>query len=231
MALHSQALSYQVQLTVSSSPKVTGLLLLSFRDPLRYRPQELSERNVFVLASRASTAKDMLSTLKRRTYPSEEGLTGYDPEDEKRERRAQELARRVADEAAFGLRASDTLYSRRLLILQDCVTPIVCEGRPVSMELQQKRFRLLLFFSTPAVLDFMFKVASSEDILFREGLPRFYPFLYSRILALPLSHRIIPHALSTSSPTDFSRKAAPLDIPCTSPLLHGWNHDNHFYPN
>jgi hypothetical protein len=29
----------------------------------------------------------MLSTLKRRTYPSEEGLTGYDPEDEKRERR------------------------------------------------------------------------------------------------------------------------------------------------
>jgi len=55
------------------------------------------------------------------------------------------------------------------------------------MELQQKRFRLLLFFSTPAVLDFMFKVASSEDILFREGLPRFHPFLYFRILALPLS--------------------------------------------
>lgn len=99
------------------------------------------------------------------------------------------------------------------------------------MELQQKRFHLLLFFSTPAVLDFMFKVASSEDILFREGLPRFHPFLYSRILARPLSHRIIPHALSTSSPTDFSRKAALLDIPCTSPLLHGWNHDNHFYPN
>jgi len=48
---------------------------------------ELSERNVSVLVSRARTARDMLSTLKRRMHPSEEGLTGYDLEEEGRKER------------------------------------------------------------------------------------------------------------------------------------------------
>jgi len=46
---------------------------------------ELSEHNVTVLASRARTARDMLSTLKRRI--SEQGLTGYDQEEEERRER------------------------------------------------------------------------------------------------------------------------------------------------
>jgi hypothetical protein len=50
-------------------------------------PTELSERNVFVLTARASCAKDMLSALKRRSYPSEDGLTGYDQDDDQKERR------------------------------------------------------------------------------------------------------------------------------------------------
>jgi len=43
---------------------------------------------VFVLTARAGAAKDMLSTLKRRSsHPSSDGLTGYDQEDDQKERR------------------------------------------------------------------------------------------------------------------------------------------------
>jgi hypothetical protein len=53
-------------------------------------PAKLSEHNVCLLASRVRTAKDMLSTLKRRTHPSEEGLRehGQDEEDRKERRRS-----------------------------------------------------------------------------------------------------------------------------------------------
>lgn len=44
----------------------------------------LSEHNVCLQASRVRTAKDMLSTLKRRTHPSEEGPRGHGQDEEDR---------------------------------------------------------------------------------------------------------------------------------------------------
>lgn len=44
-------------------------------------PTELSESNLLALNCRARTARDMLSTLGRRTLPSEHGMTGHDKEE------------------------------------------------------------------------------------------------------------------------------------------------------
>ena len=65
-----------LQITTTIVPRLTTL-----------SPTELSEHNLSVLASRLRTAKDMLSTLKRRIHPSEDGLTGHGQEEEDRKER------------------------------------------------------------------------------------------------------------------------------------------------
>jgi hypothetical protein len=62
-----------VQVTVTSPPRSA------------MSPTELSEKNV--LMSRARTAQDMLSTLRRRVHPSEQGLIVHDQGEERKGRR------------------------------------------------------------------------------------------------------------------------------------------------
>lgn len=64
---------------------------------------KLSEHNVCLLASRVRTAKDMLSTLKRRTHPSEEGLRGHgqDEEDRKERRRSSPAEMQPTERSGF----------------------------------------------------------------------------------------------------------------------------------
>lgn len=65
------------------SPLTPNLQITTLRVPRTstMSPTELSESNVQALDSRARRAHDMLSTIRRRTFPSEHGLTGRDLED------------------------------------------------------------------------------------------------------------------------------------------------------
>jgi len=75
--------------TSKGAPLVPTLQVTTTRVPrsATFSPTELSEHNVSILASRARTAKDMLSTLSRRMHPSEQGLTGHDQKGEERKER------------------------------------------------------------------------------------------------------------------------------------------------
>jgi hypothetical protein len=82
----------ELQITTTIVPRLVTL-----------SPTNLSEHNVCLLASRVRTAKDMLSTLKRRTHPSDEGPRGHcrDEEDRKERRRSSPAEMESTERSGF----------------------------------------------------------------------------------------------------------------------------------